>query len=201
MKKAKKWAEEFFCLDEKEQLEIAKFIIEELEVNESISKDTESFTYDCELSANIRSSLEKLKEYLEVSISTQKINELFERISSLSDDNLRKLSKDMAGLLKSSIKKQKKAEKKETCARVGHDFTLWEHNEWTTFEDVVIDHQHVDGYPIPHENWTKKCRRCGFVETTEKEPKEVKEARIQMELEQERKTLQKRLNEINQKLK
>ena len=70
----------------------------------------------------------------------------------------------------------------KTCSTEGHKFGKWNHREWETIKDVVIDHQHVPNYRIKHEIWSRTCERCGFIEENEKMPDEIKQ-----EIEQKRK--------------
>jgi len=59
------------------------------------------------------------------------------------------------------------------CLEEGHQFSKWEKNEWSTFEDICVDHQIIHGYKVEHQNWKRVCSRCGFVEFVEREPKEL----------------------------
>lgn len=192
MKNAANWARKFSDFSENYQLEIAELIIDELAFNEQIGEES----YDSEKSANVRKTFEQLRGYLERQLEDEELTSLFGRISSLSDENKEGLSKAIHALLTKYFDKQEQEDKEAVCEEEGHDFGPWEHKKWTSYERVCIDHQLVDNYPIPHEEWKRTCLRCGFVETVKREPDEVREERLKKEKAAEVKALRKRLREL-----
>ena len=192
MRNPKAWADKFVSFSEAYQLEIAETIIDELAFNERISVGP----YDNEKSANIRRTFERLKTYLEHEVEATEVEELFAQIDSLSDENKDRLSTAILALLVEYFDLQSQQDKEAVCTRDGHDFSEWQYHEWTSYERVCIDHQIVDNYPIEHEEWTRKCQRCGFVQKVTTEPEEVREARLKSEKAAEIKALRKRLKEL-----
>ncbi len=195
MKNAEKWAKDYANLSEGYQLEIAEQIIEELQFNERISTST----YDGEKSASVRATFEQLRAYLEEEVEGLDVEELFERISSLSDANRQGLADAIQTLLEEYFSKQEQQDKEAVCEAEGHDFTPWNYHEWTSYERTIIDHQWVDNYPIPHKEWTRKCNRCGCAEKVDREPEDAREARLKKEKSAEIKALRKRLRELEKK--
>ena len=58
------------------------------------------------------------------------------------------------------------------CQKNGHDFSKWKHNEWTVIDQLVVG-KCVYGNNRCCENWERTCKRCGFVEKVDKNPKEL----------------------------
>lgn len=54
-------------------------------------------------------------------------------------------------------------EKVAICKDQGHDFNNWKHNKWITIKKDKVE----------HENWRRSCKRCGYIDISYKEPKEL----------------------------
>jgi hypothetical protein len=179
--KVDRWILNFKSLTVENQLKVIKAINEEFG---SYTFDIENKTFNIidffEIFVNGLDDLEKLKE----------LKDILKRFERLPDERKVKV---IEGFAKSIIRHEQLEEqyqKEETCKREGHLFTEWNYHEWTTYEDTWYDHQLIENFPIHHQEWTRKCTRCGCCEKETGEPVEVREKRIKKEKEEKIKNLE-----------
>lgn len=93
---------------------------------------------------------------------------------------------------KRKVKKQKLVLEKELidqiCKKDGHSFCDWEQKIITVMEknpylgsrDYIVP-EGMEWIPKTYPEWSRRCSRCGYVETTKIEPKEIREKREETE--------------------
>ena len=170
----KKWVDNFDNLTEESKLVVVKAIIECLKENESIFTEKE---YDRKMSSSFHSFLEEQLPILKSRAIYKKISDIIIRFNILSDKNKKNVLLEVYDVFKKYLAIQEKENKEEECRIGGHDFKKWKHKKWTEYVKTVIDHTPVEKYPVDHECWCRTCKRCGFEESMEEEPEEVRVAR------------------------
>ncbi len=170
----KKWVDNFDNLTEDSQLVVVKAIIKFLKENEYIFTEEE---YDRKLSSSFRSFLEEQLPILKNRAIYKKASDIFMRFKNLSDRNKKNALLEVLEVINKYLAIQEQEDKEEECRIGGHDFKKWEHIKWTEYINTVIDHIPVEKYPVDYECWCRTCKRCGFEETMEEEPNEVRVAR------------------------
>ena len=170
----KKWVDNFDNLTEESQLVVVQKLIEILEENEYIFEEKE---YDRKLSSSFRSFLEVQLPILKSRAIYKKISDVLIRFNTLSDKNKKNVLLEVYDIINKYLAIQEQEDKKEECRKKGHDFKKWKHEKWTDYVRTVFDHQWVEKYPVDYECWCRTCKRCGFEESMEEEPEEVRVAR------------------------
>ena len=170
----KKWVDNFDNLTEESQFVVVKAIIKFLKENESIFTEEE---YDRKLSSSFRSFLEVQLPILKSRAIYKKISDVLIRFNTLSDKNKKNVLLEVYDIINKYLAIQEQEDKKEECRKKGHDFKKWKHEKWTEYINTVIDHIPVEKYPVDYECWCRTCKRCGFEESMEEEPEEVRVAR------------------------
>ena len=105
------------------------------------------------------------------------------------------------------VKKQGEIQKREAieqeCINKGHDYSAWERIDYTTRERNpflgsrdYIGPKGMEYITVTHTKWKRTCARCGFVETVEKEPRELIKQRKQQMKENRIKELKKELHRL-----
>ena len=191
-----KWINNFENLTEVNQLVVVQKLIEILEENEYIFEEKE---YDRKLSSSFRSFLEEQLPILKSRAIYKKASDIFMRFKNLSDRNKKKALLEVLEVIDKYLAIQEQEDKKEECRKKGHDFKKWKHEKWTDYVRTVFDHQWVEKYPVDHECWCRTCKRCGFEETMEEEPEEVRVAREEANKKRRIKRLEKKLSELKNK--
>lgn len=169
-----KWIYNYNNLNPYSQLEVAEAIVNELKYNEMAFDESE---YDKENSRIVREFFNSIMNNAEQAEKLKKFADILERFESLSQNNRRKVLNEVFEIVVKYLGIQEQENKEKVCQQEGHIFGKWIQNKWTEYIDTVIDHQHIHDFPIEHENWQRKCSRCGFVETVEHEPQELIDAR------------------------
>ena len=170
----KKWIDDFDYLTLESQLVVVEAIIKFLKENESIFTEEE---YDRKLSSSFRSFLEVQLPILKSRAIYKKASDIFMRFKNLSDRNKKNALLEVLEVINKYLAIQEQEKKEEECRKKGHDFKKWEHEKWTEYINTVIDHIPVEKYPVDYECWCRTCNRCGFEESMEEEPEEVRVAR------------------------
>ena len=165
-----KWIYNYNGLDPDNQLVVAEAIANELKNNEMTFNEDE---YDKEKSRVIREFFNSIRNNARKSEEFKEFADIFERYESLSQDNRKKVINEVFEIVVKYLGIQEQEDKEKICQQEGHTFSKWKHNKWTEYIDTVIDHQHVQNYPIEHKNWKRTCSRCGLVEAVEHEPQEL----------------------------
>lgn len=171
MVKKNRWVNNYCDLSPDDQLIVAEAIATELRDNESIldSKDG----YNSEKSKIVRNFFELIRPRLESSQKLKKYEEIFEKYESLSAINKERMIDEFFEIVLKYFEIQEQENKEEICKKEGHIFGKWNHNKWIDYVDTVIDHQHIQNYPVEQENWGRACSRCGLVENIDYEPEEI----------------------------
>ncbi len=174
-----KWVKGFSDLDPDNQLIIAEKILEELELNESTFEADEYDLYASkELSEMFFDLIRDLTDKTQDTVNVGRLR----RFKNLSHENQVAVLKEMIDIIDTHLELQDIEEKREICNVEGHQFTRWSHNEWDTLETAYFtDHQVVENCPVHHENWYRTCKRCGYVETSDKEPRSQAQSRRNQE--------------------
>lgn len=161
--------------DPNDQLQMFRMLIDELSLNnESLDSND---NYDFDESLKIIKSLEDYLIKLNQKIENEKLKVAIEKFKQLNTEHKKKIISKFVPLILEEVQKQTCEETFNICQKEGHDFPKWEHNKYITYQRVCIDHQIIDNYPVTHESWSRKCHRCGFEETSEKEPPDLKKIR------------------------
>lgn len=192
----KKWVDNFDNLTEESQLVVVKAIIKFLKENEYIFTEEE---YDRKLSSSFRSFLEEQLPILKSRAIYKKASDIFMRFKNLSDRNKKNALLEVLEVINKYLAIQEQEDKEEECRIGGHNFKKWEHIKWTEYINTVIDHIPVEKYPVDYECWCRTCKRCGFEESMEEEPNEVRVAREEANRERRIKRLEKTLKELKNK--
>lgn len=189
-----KWIYNYNGLNPNSQLDVAEAIANELKDNELAFAESE---YDKEKSRIIRDFFETIKLNSEQNQELKKLDDISEKFENLSKSNKRKVINEVFEVVTKYLGIQEQENKEEMCHQEGHIFDKWKHNEWTTYIDTVIDHQHVHDFPVEHENWERTCIRCGFVHKVDDEPQEL----IDVKKEKNKKTRIKKMESELKRLK
>ena len=88
-------------------------------------------------------------------------------------------------------RKQHELRLKQICAEEGH---IGEWIEDTYHQDIIIDRQLVENYPLTR--WIRTCTRCGKQEVSETEPDEVKKLRKRKEIDELEEKLRQMTSEL-----
>lgn len=202
MKNKKQWVTEFQSIAPKYQLEIIEAIIKELKLNEDALDDSE---YNNKKSQLLRSLFEEYIQKASSKAQLLQLQETFNRFNNLSDMDKQSFINQMSETLinycneidKKTIserKKQEKQAKREFCKNNGHDFAEWKEKRWTTLEEVGDSGREalytgVGTIEVEHVKWNRKCKYCGYVQTTSKKPDEIQADEIKTEIKKLQKSL------------
>lgn len=169
-----KWIYNYNGLNPNSQLDVAEAIANELKDNELAFAESK---YDKEKSRIIRDFFATLKSNSEQNKELKELEDISKKFENLSQSNKRKVIDEVFEVVTKYLGIQEQENKEEMCHQEGHIFDKWKHNEWTTYIDTVIDHQHIHDFPVKHENWERTCIRCGFVHKVDDEPQELIDAK------------------------
>ncbi len=205
----KMWADRFYDLEPEDQLELAKMIIEELDLNVEVYKEDVEVDclddwpegYDIEGSRNTEDAFRRFMATMETKSELESAKHALLGYKNLSKESKEIVHNELIDVINEQLEIKEQEDKEAVCRCKGHNFTKWKHNTWTTYEDGWIDHQFVNGMPSEHEDWTRTCTRCGYEEESKTEPKKVREERIQRENNERIEELEKELNELKGKTK
>lgn len=206
MKNKKQCVINFQSLDSNNQLEIAEIIIKELELNEYSLDDDE---YDKKKSKLLKSLFDKYIKKISNKAELLQVQQTFNRFNNLSDedkqvfvnqvfDSLVNYCDEIDERTISESKEQELQIKREFCENNGHDFSEWKKITYTTEEELRpsgIEELHlgVGGtHKVKHVEWRRRCKYCGYVQTTKEKPQEIKEKEIKSQI----KSLQKSLGKM-----
>ncbi len=191
--KKRNWINSFCSLDPVLQLEVAEAIITELQDNE-LALNEEEDDYDRKKSKIVRDFLSTYIEKANQVEEWKEFSAVFKSFDTLSATNKKAVIDVLFKTMKSYILIDAQERLFEQCMRESHVFGKWEHRTWTTYEDAVIDHEHIPNYPVEHEQWERKCTRCGYIEKVDIEPQELIDERKE-------KNKQKRIKQLETELK
>ena len=189
-----KWIYNFRDLDHNNQLKVAEGIIQELEDNENFLDEEDG--YNNERSILVRKTFEKMIAYETNEQNLRQLNQQIQAFENFSSANKRAFIDEVLRLIGKYSDIQDQEEKEAICDIEGHVFSKWNHHAWTTHEQVIIDHQYIDNYPVSHELWSRTCRRCGYQEKTEQEPSVLVSSRKRREKQEKIKTLEAELRRL-----
>lgn len=165
-----KWINNYSNLNPDSQLEVAKAIANELGDNELAFDESE---YDKEKSKIIQNFFNTIIFNAKKNNELKNIENVLEKFENLSQDNKSKVINEVFEIVTKYLSIQRQEGKEKICQQEGHTFGNWEHMQWTTYTDTVIDHQFVHDFPVEHENWKRICSRCGYVDKLDHEPQEL----------------------------
>ena len=190
MDKKERWLSKFEELEPEEQLEVADFIREELDLNVEIAED-EGGEYNILYSRKVEDFFEKFLYCLKADNIAKKNLDILKKFYSLNEKNKKKAILEFSKTISKYLYLEEIDNKKKICKNEGHNFTKWTINKWTTSEYFMEDHSEHD---VEHIAWRRSCKRCGYVESVEKEPQELIDARNE-------KAKQNKIKKLKQQLK
>lgn len=86
--------------------------------------------------------------------------------------------------------------KEERIKKCEHEFGKWKDCSYTTYVRARIDLMMCDNVPVYNTRFTRKCKHCGFEESVEYVPNEVKIEREEKAKQKEIKSLERRLQKL-----
>jgi hypothetical protein len=191
--KLNQWIHNFNSLDAKNQLLVAKAIMDGLKNNEIVSSQDE---YDKSISEVARLFFEKIVKVGSVKEDLANVKKTFAQFHTLSADRKAEIIKRLVSIIEGCVEDQDHEEKLKICEKEGHIMGEWDLFTWTSHEDVVIDRQLVKGYECHNREWTRKCKRCGYEEKQSYEPEEAREKRLEEERQEKINSLEKELKRL-----
>ena len=195
MEKKERWLSKFEELEPEEQLEVADFIREELDLNVEIAED-EGEEYNILYSRKEEDFFEKFIYSLKANNIAKKNLDTLKKFDSLNEKNKKKVILELSKIISKYLYLEEIDNKKKICSNEGHDFTKWTTNKWTTSEYFMEDHREHD---VEHIAWIRSCKRCGYVESVEEEPQELIDARNEKEKQIKIKELKQELKKLEGK--
>lgn len=191
------WKNAIRQMDPNNQLDLTNILIEELELNEHSLDETDG--YDMEMSHQLRLILERFSREKNSKIEKGKVIDLLARFNKLPSNLQKKVIDDIGEDFINSIEKAIKEDNITKCSENGHAFenVKWDIFEWTTKEEGYQDRQ-TFMYDLKHTMWGRKCPKCGFIEESDFEPKELYEKRIAKEKQAKIKELKLQIKEIEE---
>lgn len=139
---------------------------------------------------------ELIKQNAKLSEKLKKYEEVVGKYESLSEKNRMKIFDEFFVIILKYLEIQEQENKEEICKKEGYVFGKWNHNKWTDYEDIVIDHQHISNYSVKHENWERTCGRCSLVEKVDYEPEELIDERKEKNRISKIKSMEKKLQKL-----
>lgn len=88
--------------------------------------------------------------------------------------------------------------KKERIKNCKHEFDKWKDCSYTDYITTRIDLQMCDNVPVKRIVYTRKCKKCGFKETMNEVPDEVRIENARKAKEKEIKSLERRLKKLKE---
>lgn len=170
----------FANLKEEEKIQIAEILVDEIQKNIPISREEKNIYSD--------KCIQTIKDIISLNNhqkEEEKNIDLIKRFSHLSYKNKIEVLNSMAKAITKIEKKEEEKAHKKQCKEEGHVFSKWERKRYT--KTVLNPYYHSRDYvycgpgeeqkyiPKEYDVWERACKRCGFVEQVEKEPKEVTE--------------------------
>lgn len=186
------WVNRFMYLSDESQLIVAKAIIEELRLNEDTFDEDE---YNHNESAMLRNFFEEWIAKSKDTLELKNTKNILNSFNGLPSDKKSKVIDEILAILKKYDDEVKQENKEYICREEGHDFGKWEKVSWTT-QEVYWDAGPRGTVEVEHHEWHRTCKRCGFVEEKDHEPKSVAEARKAKEKQERIKKLKKELKDL-----
>jgi len=190
-------------LEPEDQLELADELVSELNLNKSTLEDAE---YDKSKSDEVSSFLYQLINNLQDNIKKTKLLSLISEVKELPSEYQDKLVMRLINLIHKLQKEYHQSLILNECKINGHSFTTWKKVTYERREENP--YLYSRDYSVPkgmeyiwteYSKWERSCSRCGYAESIEKEPNEVRETRLENERQTEIKTLEKRLATLKNK--
>ena len=167
------WVDRFMYLSDESQLIVAKAIMDELQLNEDTFDEDE---YNHDKSAVLRKFFEEWIKNSRDTLELKSAKNILNSFNTLPADKKNKVVKEVLVILKKYDAEAEQEKKEHICKEEGHIFDKWKKESWTT-EEVYWDAGPRGTIEVEHHRWYHTCKRCGFVEEDEHEPKSVAEAR------------------------
>lgn len=132
-----------------------------------------------------------------------KIKDIIKRYNKLNEEDQKRVIESISKAISRIESNNLKKRIEEECKNKGHDYTEWERIEYSRCERNPYlgnrDYMVPEGreyISVDYVKWERKCNRCGFIETVEKEPKELIDKRKEENKQKEIKRLEKRLKKL-----
>ena len=180
------WINRFSDLTPKNQLTVAKAIVEELELNRELTledeEDNDFIGYDLEQSEKIENII---YAYIYNAIKKEKLaeeKEVLESFMNLPEEIKKEVIKIIITIMEYETKNYQEQEQIKKCELDGHDYTNWcryvkknnpEYHEHEVFKveknpDGSISYTEPETRIYKEEQeqiiWKRYCKKCGFVE-------------------------------------
>ena len=146
-----------------------------------------------------------MKERLHSQKKDEEYAEIMTIIGTLSVEQLMDLLSEVSKLVREFDADNKHNEAVSLCDEEGHIFQEWRKHEYTRYvspleaygmEGLAAPNPHSPTIPIPIPEWIRTCERCGFEEIVEREPPEVRNARLAKEKKARIRKLKKELRKL-----
>ena len=62
---------------------------------------------------------------------------------------------------------KKKLDREKICKELGHDFDSWIYHEWRAETDSIFDREAIKSGKYIHQECTRTCKRCGYIDKKE----------------------------------
>ncbi len=194
-----KWIDSYTNLNPENRLKIANTIVEWLRNIDGYSDPR----YDKEKAKMVKAFFEDLIKVLEIDTDNYKIVNSLKKFEGLSDEHKDDVLSSLAEVIEIYAQEEYQQSLEDLCQKNGHLFGKWEYRKWIergSCDDPRFRQEHPTGeYVVDRQEWSRTCRRCGFIEKTEYEPEEVMRARITKENKGKIKQLRKELKDLNRK--
>lgn len=191
MREKKKWVNDFENLYPEQQLEVAEAIVNFFEKH--------PYTFLPNDRARVNNASIILKILLAIASSQKSVSgdgTVLERFEKLSPENKDAAIGRILEVIASYAAAQDLEERKRICETSGrHVFGEWFKKSWTTTEPVW-DAGLQGSVKVPHQEWRRVCTRCGYKETSKKEPQELIDARKEAARQKKIGQLQRRLDRL-----
>ena len=174
------------------QLELSNLLVSELGLNNVSLKDLE---YDKHKSDEVTNFLHLLINNLEDEVDKERLLLLINEIKELPSEYQNKLVTRLINLILRLQKEYHHESILKECENNNHILSEWKKITWTT-KAVVWDAGPQGYVDVEKVRWERSCSRCGYIEKVDKEPTEVREARLEAERQEEIKVLEKRLSKL-----
>ena len=205
--KTKQWIYNFKSLDPNQQLEIAKALVEELQINERhlVAEDK----YNNEMSRALRLFFNKMVKNTNVKQELKALQTTLNTFQSLSPEKQSKVIEAFVSSIQHYYEIQEHEQNEKTCEREGHLFDEWRKVEYRGSRRVdskdgsFYDHNgYLQSYTTQtYEDyselyWIRTCKRCGYSEKSFQEPVELVEKRKEIDRQARIKKLEKELRDL-----
>ena len=164
-----KWINNFGNLEDRNQIKVAKAIMEQLELNEEVAAEG----YDIEKSKVVREFFDKLIPCLKDKDTLEKYSSAFNKFDSLSGENKGKLIDEIHKVMNKYIEIQEQDDKEEYCKINGHKFGKWKYFSYDETRDEWYDGHLYENCRCEVSGWERTCSKCGLREETNSKPKQL----------------------------